>query len=176
GALGDAGGVTTNDDALADGVAMLRNYGSKVKYHNEVKGCNSRLDDLQARFLSLKLPDLDEQNRRRSEIAAHYRSAIQTTQVTLPAVAAWAQPVWHLFVVRCGDRARVQERLTAAGIGTLIHYPVPPHLQPAYRDLDLLQGALPISERMHREVLSLPMWPGMSTEQMRRVAQALNGL
>jgi dTDP-4-amino-4,6-dideoxygalactose transaminase len=176
GALGDAGGVTTDDEALADAVAMLRNYGSQVKYHNEVKGFNSRLDDLQARFLSLKLPDLDEQNRQRNEIAAYYRSSILTKQVVLPGTAQWAHPVWHLFVVRCHDRARVQSRLGAAGIGTLIHYPVPPHLQPAYRDLGLREGALPISERMHREVLSLPMWFGMSAEQMRHVAEALNGL
>jgi dTDP-4-amino-4,6-dideoxygalactose transaminase len=176
GALGDAGGVTTDDEALADAIAVLRNYGSREKYHNERLGFNSRLDELEARFLSAKLRQLDDQNRQRSRIAAQYGSRIRADGVALPQVAPWAEPVWHLYVVRCSDRMRIQSALTQAGIGTLIHYPVPPHLQPAYSRLGLSSGALPISERLHREVLSLPIWPGMDDAQVAYVIETINGL
>jgi len=176
GALGDAGAVTTNDPLLAERIRVLRNYGSKQKYHHDVRGFNSRLDELQALFLRAKLTDLDADNRRRGEVAALYHKSIRERGVTLPQPAEWASPVWHLFVVRCANREEVRQHLERAGVGTLIHYPVPPHLQPAYRELGIHAGALPISERLHREVLSLPIWPGMSAGQAARVAETLNGL
>jgi len=176
GALGDGGAVTTNDALLAERLARLRNYGSKEKYHHDIRGYNSRLDELQALFLRAKLPDLDADNRRRGEVAACYSRSIRARGVELPQPAAWAAPAWHLYVVRCANREQVREQLEHAGIGTLIHYPVPPHLQPAYRELGIPSGALPLAERLHREVLSLPLWPGMSAEQTERVAEVLNGL
>jgi dTDP-4-amino-4,6-dideoxygalactose transaminase len=175
GALGDGGGITTSDAALADALAMLRNYGSRQKYHNEVAGQNSRLDEIHARFLSVKLPHLDAQNAERAAVAAQYRSRIGARDVQLPAAASWADPVWHLYVVRCRQRERVQNALKDAGIGTMIHYPIPPHLQPAYAHLGIPAGSLPLSERMHREVLSIPMWPGMRSAQVDRVVAAING-
>jgi dTDP-4-amino-4,6-dideoxygalactose transaminase len=176
GALGDGGAVTTNDPALAERIGLLRNYGSKQKYHHDLRGYNSRLDELQARFLHAKLPDLDLHNRQRGEVAARYRASIRARGIELPQAAEWATPVWHLYVVRCANREQVQQHLERAGIGTLIHYPVPPHLQPAYRDLGMRAGALPLAEGLHREVLSLPIWPGMRAEQTERVAEALNEL
>jgi len=176
GALGDGGAVTTSDALLAERLARLRNYGSKEKYHHDIRGYNSRLDELQALFLRAKLPDLDADNRRRGEVAARYGRSIRARGVELPQPAAWATPAWHLYVVRCANREQVRQHLERAGIGTLIHYPVPPHLQPAYRELGIPSGALPLAERLHREVLSLPLWPGMSAEQTERVAEVLNGL
>jgi dTDP-4-amino-4,6-dideoxygalactose transaminase len=176
GALGDGGGVTTDDPELADAVALLRNYGSRRKYHNEVPGRNSRLDEIHARFLSAKLPHLDAQNAERSRIVDEYSRRIRARGISLPQEATWANSAWHLYVVRCADREATQAKLQAAGIGTMIHYPVPPHLQPAYASLRLPAGSFPLSERMHREVLSLPMWPGMSQPQIARVVEALNAL
>lgn len=174
GALGDAGGVTTDDAALAEAIAILRNYGSREKYHNERQGFNSRLDELQARFLTAKLPRLDVQNSQRRSVAAQYASGMRAAGISLPKVASWAEPVWHLYVVRCHDRMRTQAALRQAGIATLIHYPIAPHLQPAYSELGLRPGTFPISERLHREVLSLPIWPGMAGSQIARVADAIN--
>ena len=174
GALGDGGAVTTNDARLAEQVRLLRNYGSKVKYHNEVKGFNSRLDELQAAFLREKLRVLDQQNDQRRTVAAQYLQALAGVNgIVLPVVPAWAEPVWHLFVIRHPQRDRLMELLADKGIGSLIHYPYPPHLQPAYAEMGLRQGALPISELIHREVVSLPMWPGMSRAQVEIVAGAV---
>lgn len=161
GALGDAGAVTTDDPALADRVRMLRNYGSKQRYYNEVKGVNSRLDELQAAFLRVKLRHLDDWNARRSKIAACYLSQLSTlnSQLVLPFVPDWAEPVWHLFVVRHPQRDALQKKLTEAGIGTIIHYPVPPHLSGAYADLKMAKGSFPLAEVSAETVLSLPLGP-----------------
>jgi dTDP-4-amino-4,6-dideoxygalactose transaminase len=174
GALGDAGAVTTRDPELAERVTVLRNYGSRVKYHNEVKGYNSRLDELQAALLGEKLKKLDEWNARRSEWATMYQEAFRDLPgVTPPAVPAWAEPVWHLYVIRHADRDGLARRLAEAGVGTMIHYPIPPHRQPAYAELGHAAGAFPASERIHAEVLSLPMGPHMTRDQVERVIAAV---
>lgn len=173
GALGDGGAVVTNDPDLADRVRVLRNYGSRTKYHNDVKGVNSRLDELQAAFLRVKLALLDDWNARRRAVAGRYLDVLSGLGLTLPFVPDWAQPVWHLFVVRWPGRDALQRALAGAGIGTMIHYPIPPHLQPAYHELGLGPGSFPLTEAIHREVLSLPMWPQMSADQVGRVCDAL---
>lgn len=182
GALGDGGAVTTNDPELAEKVRVLCNYGSKVKYHNEVKGFNSRLDELQAAFLREKLKKLDEWNTRRKALAAEYLRHLSPLAqageggergITLPFVPDWADPVWHLFVVHSPNRDALQAHLTAHGIGTMIHYPIPPHLQPAYAELAIPEGSLPIAEAIHREVLSLPIGPHLLSAQQARVIEAL---
>ncbi len=173
GAFGDAGAVTTNDAGLADRVRTLRNYGSKKKYYNEVKGYNSRLDELQAAFLRVKLAKLDEWNGRRREVAAQYLAGLSgASGLGQPFVPSWAEPVWHLFVVRHPRRDEWQQKLTAAGIGTLIHYPVPPHLSGAYADAGWKRGAFPVAETMADTVLSLPMGPHLSREQAGLVAES----
>ena len=166
GALGDAGAVTTNDASLADRVRSLRNYGSKKKYYNECKGYNSRLDELQAAFLRVKLKKLDEWNERRRAVTARYRAGFDgSSGLTLPCVPAWAEPVWHLFVVRHPNRDGLQQGLTDAGIGTLIHYPVPPHLSGAYADGQWAPGTFPVAETLANTVLSLPMGPHLPEAQ-----------
>jgi dTDP-4-amino-4,6-dideoxygalactose transaminase len=183
GAYGDAGAVTTNDKELADQIRVLRNYGSQKKYYNDVKGYNSRLDELQAAFLRVKLKKLDEWNDRRRAVAAQCLAGLQDASgLTRPFVPEWAEPVWHLFVVRHPRRDALQQGLTGAGIGTLIHYPVPPHLSGAYADAGWKRGTFPIAEELAGTVLSLPMGPHLSAEQtsfvvgeMRRVLQSLEG-
>jgi dTDP-4-amino-4,6-dideoxygalactose transaminase len=172
GALGDAGAVTTNDDALADAVRALRNYGSHRKYENIYKGVNSRLDELQAALLRVKLGRVDADNQRRRDIAGRYLSEIRHPAITLPVVAANNEPVWHVFVVRAQARDALQEQLNAAGVGTLIHYPIPPHRQPAYCEWNA--RSYPITEQIHREVLSLPISPVMSDAQVGVVVAACN--
>ena len=163
GALGDGGAVTTNDAALADKIRVLRNYGSHIKYQNEVRGYNSRLDELQSAFLRVKLPLLDADNAHRAEIAARYSEGLSGLDgLTLPEVGAGCNHVWHLYVVRHAKRDTLQKRLAELGVGTMIHYPIPPHRQAAYQDLSIPEGALPVSEKIHREVLSLPMGPTMT--------------
>ena len=166
GAMGDGGGLTTNDAAVADRVRVLRNYGSRVKYHNEVKGLNSRLDEMQAAVLAAKLPALDRLTDERRRIAARLLDGLAGAPLVLPFVPPEAEPAWHLFVIRHEARDRLQRSLAEEGIGTLIHYPVPPHLQPAYAELGIGEGSFPITEQIHREVLSLPLWPGMGEAQI----------
>ena len=173
GAMGDAGAVVTNDAALDAQVRMLRNYGSRLKYQNEVKGTNSRLDDIQAAVLAVKLKDLDRATAERRHIAARFLDGLAGLPLTLPHVPERASPAWHLFVVRHADREAFQARLTERGIGTLIHYPVPPHRQPAYAEMGLIDGAFPIAEALHREVLSLPLWPGMAEAQVDQIIEAV---
>lgn len=173
GAFGDAGAVTTNDDGIADALRVLRNYGSRVKYENEVQGYNSRLDELQAAILRAKLQRLDEWNARRARVAARYGEALRETPLALPQVPPWAHPAWHLYVVRCTERARVQHALTEAGVGTMIHYPIPPHRQQAYRALGFDPQAFPLARAMADEVLSLPIGPALTEEQQRRVIEVL---
>ena len=174
GAFSDAGAVTTNDAELADRVRTLRNYGSKKKYHNEVKGFNSRLDELQAAFLRVKLKKLDEWNDRRRSVAALYLTELRSAaNLTLPFVPEWAEPVWHLFVVRHSKRDALQQKLAATDIGTLIHYPVPVHLSGAYSDGKWLRGSFPMAEELSDTVLSLPMGPHLSPEQTGEVIEAM---
>lgn len=172
GAMGDGGAVTTNDAQLADRIRVLRNYGSRVKYVNEVQGYNSRLDPLQAAILSVKLAHLDAWNARRRAIAAQYQQGLAGFGLTLPHLPDWAEPAWHLYVVLNPQRDAVQKSLADAGVGTLIHYPIPPHLQGAYADLGLGKGSFPISELIHSEVLSLPMSPSITMEQASQVIEA----
>ena len=173
GAYGDAGAITTDDAELADRLRLLRNYGSREKYYNDVKGGNSRLDEMQAALLRVRLQHLEEWNARRDHIAALYLEGLRDAGLVLPAVAEGAQPVWHLFVVRSAARDRLQQHLKEQGVQTLIHYPVPPHLQPAYADLGIEAGTYPISEAIHREVLSLPIGPHLSEEHARRVVEVV---
>jgi dTDP-4-amino-4,6-dideoxygalactose transaminase len=173
GALGDGGAVTTNDEGLASRLRMLRNYGSRVKYHNEEKGFNSRLDELQAALLRVKLEHLDTSNAERARLAEGYLRRLAGSGLILPFVPEWADPVWHLFVIRSRARDTLQQHLEHAGIGTMIHYPVPPHLQPAYAELGYRAGALPVAEYIHREVLSLPMYPGLGEAELERIGSAI---
>lgn len=173
GALGDGGAVTTNDPDLAEKVRVLGNYGSRVKYHNEVKGFNSRLDELQAAFLRVKLNRLDAWNVRRKAIADEYLNALPDNDVVLPYIPVWADPVWHLFVVRSHHRDALQAHLQQRGVDTMIHYPIPPHLQQAYAGIEMQEGSLPIAEAIHREVLSLPIGPHMNKAQVAKVIAAL---
>lgn len=171
GALGDGGAVTTNDPELADRIRVLRNYGSRVKYVNEVKGFNSRLDPIQAAVLRVKLRVLDEWNARRSGIAQRYLEGLAGSGLVLPQVPEWAEPVWHLFVVRHPQRDALVKRLNEAGVGTLIHYPVPPHLQGAYAEMGFGVGAFPVAERMADEVLSLPIGPHLSATSIEPICR-----
>lgn len=173
GAFGDGGAITTNNDQLADKLRVLRNYGSRIKYFNEMKGFNSRLDSLQAAVLQVKLKYLDEWNARRRAVADLYTSSLRGTALKLPGWPAWAEHVFHLFVVRCQNRDDLQNHLKDRGIGSLIHYPVPPHLQSAYSELGFAEGSLPITEAIHREVLSLPMGPHLRLQHAQMVIEAV---
>ncbi len=167
GALGDAGAVTTRDAALADKIRHLRNYGSKIRYLNEYAGLNSRLDELQAAFLRAKLPHLAAWNARRTRLAARYLDQLRGVgDFVLPAVPSWAEPVWHLFVVRTRQREALQKHLAAHGVGSQVHYPVPPHLSGAYRAAGWKHGDFPLAERLAIEVLSLPVGPHLADEQI----------
>jgi dTDP-4-amino-4,6-dideoxygalactose transaminase len=173
GAMGDAGAVTTNDAGIAARLRALRNYGSSLKYVHEIQGFNSRLDPIQAAVLSVKLSHLDRWNAQRREIATTYIEALEDCSVVLPYVPPYAEPVWHLFVVTCKEREFLQGRLQASGIATLIHYPIPPHLQGAYASRGWTRGSFPISENLHDCVLSLPIYPGMSPKQVDGVIAAM---
>lgn len=173
GALGDGGAVTTNDPELADRIRVLRNYGSRVKYVNEVQGYNSRLDPLQAAVLRIKLTHLDSWNARRAHVAKIYLKGLDGSGLVLPHVPEWAAPAWHLFVVRHPQRDALQQRLSEAGVGTLIHYPIPPHMQAAYAAAGFAPNAFPIASRMANEVLSLPMGPHIPMDDVARVIEAV---
>lgn len=173
GAFGDGGAVTTNNPDLAENVRMLSNYGSSSKYKHEMKGFNSRLDELQAAFLRVKLKKLDEWNKKRNVIANCYLKELDGVKdIILPYVPDWADPVWHLFVVRTKEREKLQQYLSEKGIQTLIHYPIPPHKQDAY--FAMVSIALPISERIHQEVLSLPMGPTLTQQNIDEVIFAVH--
>jgi dTDP-4-amino-4,6-dideoxygalactose transaminase len=173
GAIGDAGGVTTNNTELADKIRLLRNYGSRIKYENEIQGYNSRLDELQAAFLRVKLAKLDEWNARRVDVAGQYlKTLCKNPNLTLPFVPKWAQPVWHLFVVRHPKRYDLQCILNLSGIDTLIHYPIPPNLSGAYAH-NKLNVNYPISEQISKEVLSLPLSPHTTNEELCKILEVL---
>ena len=176
GAHGDGGAVTTDDGELAGKLRALRNYGSRRKHYNDYKGFNSRLDELQAALLRVKLRRLDEWNRRRSAVAGSYLREIANPALTLPAVPAWAEPNWHLFVVRARHRDRDVEALARAGVETRIHYPVAPHEQAAYAEFERLIPRPAIAEAIHREAMSLPIGPHMTGAQVQAVIAAANAL
>lgn len=174
GAMGDGGAVTTNDAQLADRLRVLRNYGSRVKYVNEVQGYNSRLDPLQAAILRVKLAHLDEWNARRSAIAQLYQNGLACTGLKLPYVPDWVEPAWHLFVVQCPQRNALQQALSEAGVSSLIHYPIPPHRQQAYAQANWGKGTFPLAERMADQVLSFPIGPNLSMEDIDKVVRVCN--
>lgn len=179
GAMGDGGAVTTDRADLADRIRVLRNYGSREKYVNEVQGVNSRLDPIQAAILRAKLPHLDAWTQRRRAVAAAYSQGLEDSGLVLPEVPEWAEPAWHLYVVRSAERDALQRQLAEAGIGTLIHYPIPPHLQQAYAALGIPAGSLPLAERLAKEVLSLPIGPHLAlpaVEEVIRVTREPAGL
>ena len=174
GAFGDAGAVTTDDDELADRVRVLRNYGSRRRYENEVKGLNSRLDPLQAAILRVKLRHLDAWNHRRAERASQYLEELRDIDgLALPPTTTWTTSSWHLFVVRHPMRDELAKILDSEGVDSLIHYPVPPHLSEAYLELGLGRGSLPIAEELAGSVLSLPLGPHLSAEHQQRVIKAV---
>lgn len=173
GAFGDAGAVTTNDDAIADRVRVLRNYGSRVKYVNEVQGVNSRLDDIQAAILAAKLPALDAWNTRRRRIAERYTKAFTGLPLALPVEPPGFVSSWHLYVVRTAERDALRGHLTSAGIETLIHYPIPPHRQQAYASLCVAPDAFPIANMIHDQIVSLPIGPHLSEAEQDRVIAAV---
>ncbi|MBR7038515.1 MAG: DegT/DnrJ/EryC1/StrS family aminotransferase [Oscillospiraceae bacterium] len=174
GALGDAGAIMTNDAALADKARALGNYGSDHKYHHLYAGQNSRLDELQAAFLRVKLGSLDEITAERRRIAAVYQSQIRCPVVILPYVEAGADPVWHIYAIRTKHRDRLEQHLAARGIATGRHYPIPIHLQPCYADLPYQKGDLPIAEEISETELSLPLYYGMTDDEIAYVVDAIN--
>lgn len=172
GALGDAGAITTNDETLADTIRSYRNYGSKIKYEHNYIGLNSRLDEMQAAFLSVKLKYLDADNAKRKSIADYYLKHIHHPEITLPFKQSDEGHVWHLFVIRCLQRDKLQAYLAENTIQTLIHYPIAPHKQNGYPQFNSM--SLPVTEKIHREVLSLPIGPTMTLEDAARVCDAIN--
>ena len=174
GALGDAGAAVTNDPALAEKIRALGNYGSDHKYHHIYKGNNSRLDEFQAAFLSAKLPLLDKMNEERRRIAGCYLAGIRNPAVILPYVREDCVPVWHIFGVRCRGREELEKHLNDAGIGTNKHYPIPIHLQECYRDLGYKKGDYPIAEEISETELSLPLYYGMTEEEIHFVIDTVN--
>ncbi|MGR3592231.1 MAG: DegT/DnrJ/EryC1/StrS family aminotransferase [Limimaricola soesokkakensis] len=175
GALGDGGAITTNDGDLAERIQVLRNYGSRQKYVNETRGVNSRLDPIQAAVLRVKLRVLEEWTERRREIAGIYSETLAGTGLLLPQVPGWANPAWHLYVVRSTDREGLQDKLSKAGIGTLVHYPIPPHMQEAYSCLGILPDRLPLARDLARDVLSLPIGPHLPFDAVGEVVDAIVG-
>ncbi|MFC1467969.1 DegT/DnrJ/EryC1/StrS family aminotransferase [Verrucomicrobiota bacterium] len=172
GAVGEGGAVTTNDPELAHTLELLRNYGSEKKYHNQLKGVNNRLDELQAAILKVKLEHLDADNRKRAQIAQLYLEEMNHPDIALPTESEFGQSSWHLFVIRVKQRDAFLKYMKESGIGTSVHYPIPPHQQPAYSELKHLE--LPITERIHREVVSLPLHPALSVEDAQAVIEAVN--
>jgi dTDP-4-amino-4,6-dideoxygalactose transaminase len=174
GALGDAGAITTNDDEIAAKLRVLRNYGSQKKYFNEVIGYNMRLDELQAALLSVKLKQLDAWIVQRRQIAGWYDEALAGIgDLILPGIADRASHVYHLYVIRSAKRDELQKHLNENGIGTLIHYPIPVHLQESYKQLNYKKGDFPIAEKMADTVLSIPLWPGLQQSQVEQVAATI---
>lgn len=174
GALGDAGAVVTNDKVLADKIRALGNYGSDYKYHHIYKGNNSRLDELQAALLAAKLPHLERMNVERRRVAAKFTEGINNPKVITPYVLSDCIPVWHIYGVRCAERDAFEKHLNDRGIGTNKHYPVPIHLQECYKDLNITQGALPIAEEISSTELSIPMYYGITDEEIQYIIDAIN--
>ena len=174
GALGDAGATVTNNEELAKKVRALGNYGSDYKYHHIYQGNNSRLDELQAAFLSAKLPYLDKVNENRRETAKKYLTGINNSEVILPYVPEYTNPVWHIFGIRCRKRDELERWLNDAGISTNKHYPIPMHLQECYKDLGFKKGDYPIAEEISETELSIPMYYGMTDDEVKYVIDRIN--
>ncbi|MES1980896.1 MAG: DegT/DnrJ/EryC1/StrS family aminotransferase [Pseudomonadota bacterium] len=174
GAFGDGGAITTDDAEIADRIRVLRNYGSRVKYVNEERGFNSRLDPIQAAALRVKLKVLDSWNARRAAVARRYQTELANAGLSLPFVPEWAEPAWHLYVVQHPQRDALQKKLGDAGIGTLIHYPIPPHLQEAYATMSFVKGQFPVAEHIASYCLSMPMGPHLINEDVARVIAAVD--
>lgn len=174
GAFGDAGAITTNDEKIAGDIKMLRNYGSRVRYYNEKVGVNSRLDEMQAGLLRVRLPHMDELIKEKREIAERYLAELNNDRFILPTVREGATHVWHQFVIRCEKRDELIKYLKDKGIGTIIHYPVPPHLAECYEYLGHKAGDYPVTEKYANTVLSIPMYNGMTAEEQDYVIKALN--
>ena len=174
GALGDGGAVVTDNEELAERIRALGNYGSDYKYHHIYKGNNSRLDEMQAAFLAAKLPHLDRMNEERRRIAELYTKGIQNPKVVKPYVAPECVPVWHIYAIRCAERNELERYLSKKGIGTNKHYPIPIHLQECCRDLQIPEGSLPVAEEISRTELSLPMYYGMTDDEVQYVIDAVN--
>lgn len=174
GALGDAGAVLTNNKNLADKIRALGNYGSKYKYCHIYKGNNSRLDEIQAAFLSAKLPHLERMNDERCRIAKCYMEKINNPEIILPYIISEVKPVWHIFAIRCERRDELERFLNAKGISTNKHYPIPMHLQECYKDLGIMKGTLPIAEKISTTQLSIPIYYGMTKEQIQYVIDCIN--
>jgi dTDP-4-amino-4,6-dideoxygalactose transaminase len=173
GALGDAGAVTTDDEEVAEKIKALRNYGSQKKYHNEYVGLNRRLDELQAAFLSVKLQYLEKWTQERKQIAEIYNTSLKNSGLVLPQKAKQADHVYHLYVVRTNKRDELQMHLNANGIGTLIHYPIPPHLQKAYKFLGYKKGDFPIAEELAKNTISFPLWVGMGEDKVKTISHLI---
>lgn len=174
GAFGDGGAIVTDDEAIAADMRVYRNYGSEKRYYNKVVGTNSRLDEIQAGLLRVRLSHLDELTREKREIAGRYLAEVRNEKILLPKAIDGATHVYHQFVIRCRERERLIAELKEKGIGTIIHYPIPPHLAEAYTYLGFREGDFPITERLAREVLSIPMYNGMTEEEQSYVIDALN--
>ncbi len=174
GAFGDAGAITTDNPEIAEKITALRNYGSQKRYYNQYMGVNSRLDEMQAGLLRIKLSHFDELTTERIKIGQTYLENINNPKITLPKIKAGADHIWHQFVIHCSNRDALKEYLEGKGIGTIIHYPIPPHLQECYEYLGYKKGDFPISERFADEVLSLPIFNGMKDDELSYVIDALN--
>lgn len=174
GALGDGGAITTNRSDIAERVRLLHNYGSRIKYVNEQLGVNSRLDPIQAAVLRVKLKYLDNWTERRRTIADLYDSTLRNTGLILPNIPSWAEPVWHQYIIRSNERDRLQQRLGMAGIGTLIHYPIPPHMQQAYASMNFSDDEFPVARQLASEVLSLPIGPQLNYECISFISATIN--
>ena len=174
GAFGDAGAIVTNDDKIAEDFRVFRNYGSEKRYYNKIVGANSRLDEMQAGLLRVRLDHADAMKAERIKIAERYTAELKNPKIQLPKVRDICTAVWHQYVIRCEERDRLIEYLDEKGIGTIIHYPIPPHLAEAYKYLGYQEGAFPITEKCAKTVLSIPMYVGMTEEEQTRVIEALN--
>lgn len=174
GAFGDAGAIICNDESLSKGFRVFRNYGSEKRYYNKIVGANSRLDELQAGLLRVRLKHLDELTEEKNKIAARYNAELCNQLIQLPVLAKESSCVWHQYVIRCEERDRLIDYLNAREIGTIIHYPIPPHLSEAYRYLGHQEGFLPITEHLAKTVLSIPMYNGMTEEEQSFVIDAIN--
>ena len=174
GAFGDGGAIATNDDELAQKIKVLRNYGSEKRYYNQVVGYNSRLDEIQAGFLRVKLSHLNKLTEERKRIAKRYINEIKNPLIELPKVREKSTHIWHLFVIKCKNRDKLQQYLSEHGIGTVIHYPIPPHMSEAYKYLGIEKGQLPTTEKYAETVLSIPMYNGMKDEEIEYVIDILN--
>ena len=174
GAFGDAGAITTDDKNLAEAVRIFRNYGSEKRYHNKVVGANSRLDEMQAGLLRVRLTHLDELVAEKKKICERYLKELHNDKIMLPKIREGATHIWHQFVIRSKQRDELIKYLDDEGIGTIIHYPIPPHLSEAYSYLGMKEGALPVTELYAKEVLSIPLYNGMTEEEQTRVIETIN--